>query len=54
MARELVPLLTHLGFACVVTDDRESFADPAYFPAEAQVLKVDLKSFRTVQVRDGD
>ncbi len=55
VARELVPLLTHLGFACVVTDDRESFADPAYFPAEAQVLKVDFEKLSdTVQVRDGD
>lgn len=55
VARELVPLLTHLGFACVVMDDRESFADPAYFPAEAQVLKVDFEKLPdAVQVRDGD
>lgn len=55
VARELVPLLTHLGFACVVADDRESFADPAFFPTEAQVLKVDFEKLPdAVQVKDGD
>ena len=36
LAQELVPLITHLGFRCVVTDDREEFASPERFPqAEA-------------------
>ena len=41
VARELVPLLSHLGFKCVVLDDREEFADPAVFPAAHKVLQVD-------------
>ena len=41
VARELVPLLSHLGFKCVVLDDREEFADPAVFPTANKVLQVD-------------
>ena len=41
VARELVPLLSHLGFKCVVLDDREEFADPAVFPTAHKVLQVD-------------
>lgn len=41
VARELVPLLSHLGFQCVVLDDREEFADPAVFPTAHKVLQVD-------------
>ena len=41
VARELVPLLSHLGLKCVVLDDREEFADPAVFPIANRVLQVD-------------
>lgn len=41
VARELVPLLSHLGFKCIVLDDREEFADPAVFPSAHKVLQVD-------------
>ena len=41
VARELVPLLSHLGFKCVVLDDRVEFADPAVFPTAHKVLQVD-------------
>lgn len=40
VARELVPLLGHLGFACVVLDDRAEFADPAVFPMAERVEQV--------------
>ena len=32
VSQELVPLLSHVGFATVVFEDREAFADPALFP----------------------
>ena len=41
VARELVPLLSHLGFKCVVLDDRVEFADPAVFPTAHKVLQAD-------------
>lgn len=37
LAQELVPVLTHLGFRCVVTDDREDFATRALFPKAEEV-----------------
>lgn len=42
LAREVVPLLTHLDFRCVVMDDREEFADSSYFPEAREVLLVDF------------
>ena len=41
VARELVPLLCHVGFTCEVFDDREEFADPAVFPEAHRVMQVD-------------
>lgn len=41
VARELVPLLTHLGFRCLVYDDRDEFADAAVFPTAFRVQQVD-------------
>ena len=41
VARELVPLLSHLGFTCVVIDDRAEFADPAVFPTAHKVQQAD-------------
>jgi xanthine dehydrogenase accessory factor len=39
VAQELVPLLVHLGFRCVVFDDREDFASVELFPtAEKAIL----------------
>ena len=32
LAQETVPLLTHLGFRCVLTDDRPEYATPELFP----------------------
>ena len=36
VARELVPLLAHLNFRCVVMDDRAEFANPQVFPPGSQ------------------
>ena len=43
VARELQPLLSHLGFRCVVLEDREEFARPDLFPTAEQVLLVDFE-----------
>ncbi len=32
VSQELVPLLSHVGFSCVVMDDREEFSNPKVFP----------------------
>lgn len=42
VARELVPLLSHVGFSCVVMDDRPEFADPAAFPQAKRTVAGDM------------
>ena len=48
VARELVPLLSHLGFTCVVIDDRAEFADPAVFPTANRVQQADYTKLEQV------
>lgn len=48
VARELVPLLSHLGFKCVVIDDREEFAKPELFPTAHKVLLADYTKLNEV------
>ena len=48
VARELVPLLSHLGFTCVVIDDRAEFADPAVFPTAHRVQQADYTKLEEV------
>ena len=48
VARELVPLLSHLGFNCVVFDDRREFADAAIFPTAHKVQQVDYTNLSEV------
>ncbi len=48
VARELVPLLCHLGFRCSVFDDREEFADAGVFPMAERVERVDFKRLESV------
>jgi len=38
VAQELVPLLAHIGFRCVVLDDRAQFASQTLFPDAYQVI----------------
>ena len=42
VAQELAPVLAHVGFACVVMDDREEFTRPQLFPGAVQVIQGDL------------
>jgi xanthine dehydrogenase accessory factor len=39
VAQELAPLLCHLGFRCVVFDDREEFTRPKLFPEDCHVIQ---------------
>ena len=48
VARELVPLLSHLGFKCIVLDDRAEFADAAAFPQAEHVQQVDFTKLQEV------
>ena len=42
VAQELVPVLTHVGFRCVVVDDREAFVNPQVFPDAYRLVVGDL------------
>ena len=42
VAQELVPVLSHVGFRCVVMDDREEFTRPELFPGAETVIRGDL------------
>ena len=44
VAQELVPVLAHVGFRCVVTDDRPEFANPALFPTAEKVVLGDFRN----------
>lgn len=46
LSQELEPLLNHVGFSCVVLDDRAEFADPALFPGAQAVRRVDFAALR--------
>lgn len=41
LAQELVPLLDHLGFRCVVTDDRAEFSTRELFPCAEELHTLD-------------
>ncbi len=43
VAQELVPVLSHLGFRCVVMDDREEFANPRVFPQAERTIVGDME-----------
>ena len=44
LAQELVPLLSHLGFRCVVTDDRAEFSTKELFPDAEELHTIDFNS----------
>lgn len=48
VAQELVPLLDHLDFRCVVMDDRENFANPQVFPRAKKTIVGDLEHISEV------
>lgn len=47
IAKELVPVLGHLDFKCVVIDDREAFANKEAFPDAEEVFVSDFKNIST-------
>lgn len=55
VAQELVPLLSHVGFRCVVMDDRPEFANPRVFPDAVRTVVGDLEHIdRSVTVKPTD
>ncbi|MGI6361418.1 MAG: XdhC family protein [Bacillota bacterium] len=55
ISQELVPVLTHVEFPCVVIDDRKEFSDPQLFPgAEAVYLGDFLNIAATVDIKAND
>jgi xanthine dehydrogenase accessory factor len=55
VAQEVVPLLAHLGFRCIVFDDRETLVQPERFPGAEQTLLGDFTNIPAlVQVTQDD
>ncbi len=55
LAQEVVPVLSHLGFRCVVLDDREEFSQPDLFSGAEEVLCVYFKDLASaVQLTEND
>ncbi len=48
VAQALVPVLTQVGFSCVVIDDREEFANPKRFPQAEQTIVTDFNDVSNV------
>lgn len=44
VAQELVPVLSHVGFSCIVVDDRPEFAADKLFPEAKQVIVGDFSN----------
>lgn len=55
VAQELVPVLAHVGFRCVVMDDREVFANPQVFPQAHRTVVGDMEDIGSyVDINDRD
>lgn len=55
IAKELVPVLSHIGFRCLVMDDREQFANKKLFPQAESVKIVDFNHISdSVKIRPSD
>ena len=46
LAQETVPILTHLGFRCVLTDDRPEYATAELFPTAEETRVCDFSELR--------
>lgn len=44
VTQETVPVLSHVGFRCIVADDRDEFTNPVLFPGAENVVKIDFKN----------
>jgi len=55
VAQELVPMLAHVGFRCVVADDRPEFASKELFPAAERIILVDFNEIeKDIQLTEND
>lgn len=55
IAQELVPVLTHIGFRCLVIDDREQFACKELFPQAEETIVGDFNDIsKSVTIRPTD
>ena len=55
LAQEVVPVLSHLGFRCIVLDDREEFSKPELFAGAEEVRCVDFKDLaNAIQIAEND
>ena len=54
VAQELVPVLAHVGFRCVVMDDRPEFTKPELFPGAETVICGDLRSIGSYMTIGGE
>ncbi len=54
LSQALIPLLTTVGFRCVVADDREEFSNPERFPQAEKVTLADFSDLSEFQVRPCD
>ena len=54
VAQALVPVLSHVGFRCVVMDDRAEFTRPELFPGAEEVICGDLTRIRDYMTIGGE
>ena len=55
VAQELVPILEHVGFRCIVMDDREEFANKELFPKAEKVILIDFENISNyVEIGEND
>ncbi|MDO4295152.1 MAG: XdhC family protein [bacterium] len=55
ISQELVPLLSHLKFRCIVSDDRPEFLTPALFPTAEELRHISfLHLDESIHVKEGD
>lgn len=55
VSQELVPVLAHIGFRCIVLDDRAEFADKKLFPMAEDVKIVDFQNMKeSVSITEND
>lgn len=55
VAQELVPVLTHLDFSCVVFDDRPEFSNREVFPDAKECITGDFETIANfIEIKEGD
>lgn len=55
VAQELVPVLAHLDFSCIVFDDRPEFANKEVFPDAKKCIVGDFEKIKDfIEIQEGD